>query len=201
LAIGFSRFTRLRREAALDALRELALCGRVGARLLVIGAAQRTAVLVLVIVLLPYQIISGEQSADLVVVYKSRRELLLFRDHNVIRKYKVALGRDPIGPKTGKGDGKTPEGHYVIDSRNAKSRFHLALHVSYPNADDRARARRQRINPGGDIMIHGLPPWAAVVGSAHTVRDWTNGCIAVSNAEIDEIWRLVPNGTRVQINP
>jgi len=146
--------------------------------------------------------LSGDAlQADTVVVNKSRRELLLVHQGTIIRSYRVALGGNPVGAKAKRGDGRTPEGDYVIDSRNVHSRFHLALHISYPNAADVARARHEHSDPGGDIMIHGLPPWASVVGGMHRAIDWTDGCIAVSNREIEEIWRLVPGGARVHINP
>lgn len=143
---------------------------------------------------------SGD-TADKVVVNKAKRELLLLKDGKVIRSYRVALGRNPVGLKQRQGDGKTPEGAYVISGRNTASAFHRSLGISYPNAADRARARRLRVNPGGSIMIHGLPKGQGYIGAAHRLTDWTEGCIAVTNAEIEEIWRLVPNGTPVQINP
>ncbi|MBV8543942.1 MAG: L,D-transpeptidase family protein [Acidobacteria bacterium] len=97
--------------------------------------------------------------------------------------------------------GKTPEGLYTIDSRNASSKYHLALHVSYPSAADRARARRMRVSPGGEIMIHGTPNrWRWLSLAFHRI-DWTAGCIAVSDRDIEEIWKLVPNGTVVEIRP
>ena len=135
------------------------------------------------------------------MVLKSERKLVLMRDGKPIRTYKVALGGEPRGPKTRQGDHKTPEGLYVVDRRNSHSQFHKALHVSYPNADDIARARNLHASPGGDIMIHGLPNGMGWVGSGHLARDWTDGCIAVTDAEIDEIWKLVPDGTPVEIRP
>lgn len=139
--------------------------------------------------------------ADKVVVNKARRELLLLKDGKVIRSYRVALGGNPVGPKERQGDHKTPEGGYVISGRNSRSAFHRSLAISYPNAADRARARRQRVNPGGSIMIHGLPNGHGYIGAAHRLADWTDGCIAVTDPEIEEIWRLAPDGTPVQINP
>jgi murein L,D-transpeptidase YafK len=139
--------------------------------------------------------------ADRIVIAKSARSLTLLRQGQVLKTYKVALGHEPEGPKTQRGDNRTPEGEYIIDARNAHSSFHLALHISYPNAADRARAGKLRVNPGGDIMIHGLPPAFAYLGSLHRQTDWTLGCIAVTNAEIEEIWSLVPNGTKVEIKP
>ncbi len=144
---------------------------------------------------------AADVTADAIVINKARRELLLMRGGALLRSYRVALGFDPVGPKTRQGDGKTPEGDYIISGRNRYSRFHRSLQVSYPNARDRARARRLRVNPGGDIMIHGLPREAAHIGKAHTLTDWTLGCIAVTNSEIEEIWRLVPDGIPVRINP
>ena len=139
--------------------------------------------------------------ADKIVVNKSKRELLLSRSGKVIRTYRIALGKNPVGPKLRKGDRKTPEGAYTISGRNAASAFHRSLRISYPNAADRIRARRQGVDPGGDIMIHGLPNGQGFVGAAHRLIDWTDGCIAVTDAEIEELWRLVPNGTPIQINP
>src|SRR5258707_11394529 len=131
----------------------------------------------------------------------SARQLELLRNGKVIRVYRVCLGSTPIGAKERQGDGKTPEGIYRIDSRNAGSQFHRALHVSYPNAADRSRARRLHVSPGGEIMIHGVPNRWRALGTAFQYVDWTAGCIAVKDDEIEEIWRLVPNGTVVEIRP
>jgi murein L,D-transpeptidase YafK len=143
----------------------------------------------------------GLPRADQIMIVKSSRTMTLLRGGEILRTYKVALGGQPVGPKTRQGDNKTPEGKYTIDARNQHSQFHLALHVSYPNADDRARARKLGVNPGGDIFIHGLPPGWAWLGAAHRQRDWTLGCIAVPNSEIEEIWAMTPVGTRVEIKP
>lgn len=125
----------------------------------------------------------------------------LMRAGQVLKTYKVALGGEPVGAKTKQGDHRTPEGDYVIDSRNAHSQFHRSLHVSYPSAADRERARRLGVLPGGNIYIHGLPNGYGFVGDAHRARDWTDGCIAVTDREIEEIWKLVDDGTRVEIRP
>jgi len=138
---------------------------------------------------------------DTILVVKSTRTMTLLAKGQVVKSYRVALGGQPVGPKIQQGDHKTPEGKYIIDSRNARSQFHLGLHVSYPNAADRARAKRLGVNPGGAIMIHGLAPSFAWLGAKHAATDWTDGCIAVSNEEIEEIWRLVPVGTAVEIRP
>jgi murein L,D-transpeptidase YafK len=139
--------------------------------------------------------------ADRVVVLKKERTLELLSQGKVVRTYKVALGGDPLGPKTRQGDHRTPEGVYVLDSRNAHSQFYKSIHISYPNARDRAAARRQGVSPGGDVFVHGLPNGYGYVGSAHRLRDWTDGCIAVTDAEIDEIWLAVPDGTPIEIRP
>lgn len=137
--------------------------------------------------------------ADQVVVDKSERRLSLYANGRVLKTYRVALGPDPMGHKQREGDGRTPEGNYVIDYRNPQSRFYRSLHISYPSAADRRAARRRGVSPGGDIMIHGLPNGLAAVGSAHTRNDWTAGCIAVTNDEIDEIWRAAQDGTPIVI--
>lgn len=141
------------------------------------------------------------QQADRIVIMKSARQLELLRNGKVIRVYRVCLGSNPIGAKERQGDGKTPEGIYRIDSRNADSKFHRALHVSYPNAADEARARRMHLSPGGEIMIHGVPNRWRWLSFVFQHIDWTAGCIAVKDDEIEEIWRLVPNGTVVEIRP
>ncbi|HYH00626.1 MAG TPA: L,D-transpeptidase family protein [Terriglobales bacterium] len=138
---------------------------------------------------------------DKIIVLKSERKLLLVSQEAVVKTYRVALGKNPKGPKTQMGDHRTPEGSYVVDSRNPKSQYHRSLHISYPNAQDKDRARKLRKNPGGDIFIHGLPNGQGWIGKAHVLTDWTLGCIAVTNEEIEEIWRLVPNGTPIEIRP
>ena len=139
--------------------------------------------------------------ADRVVVRKKERTLQLLSQGKVIKTYKVALGGDPVGPKTRQGDHKTPEGEYVLDSRNAHSQFHKSIHISYPNAQDRGAARRQGVPPGGDVFVHGLPNGYGSVGAAHRLRDWTEGCIAVTDEEIEEIWTAVGDGTPIEIRP
>ena len=141
------------------------------------------------------------QQADRIVVFKSERRLVLMKGDKELHTYKIALGPSPVGAKTRQGDHKTPEGDYVIDSRNAASHYHRALHISYPSAADRARARKLGVSPGGDIMLHGLPNGYGAIGKAHLLHDWTDGCIAVTDDEIDEIWKLVPVGTPIEIKP
>jgi murein L,D-transpeptidase YafK len=142
-----------------------------------------------------------QSRADLVEVFKSERRLELKRAGEVIKSYPVALGTSPIGHKEVEGDGRTPEGDYLIDARNPRSAFHLSLRVSYPDAEDKARAAVEGVPPGGDIYIHGQPNGSGGVRSATKAGDWTEGCIAVSDAEIREIWSLVPTGARVVIHP
>lgn len=158
----------------------------------------------LIVALLPIIVawpLAAEQNPDRIIVHKHARTLDLMHAGQVIKTYKIALGSEPIGPKARQGDHRTPEGAYVIDSRNANSKFHRSLHISYPSAVDREQARKLGVSPGGDIFIHGLPNGYGFVGAAHRARDWTDGCIAVTDQEIEEIWRAVENGTPVQILP
>jgi murein L,D-transpeptidase YafK len=139
--------------------------------------------------------------ADKVLIEKSQRHLKLFHSGKLIKSYKVALGKNPNGQKVQEADGRTPEGNYFIDGRKSNSAFHLALHISYPNAVDKARAESLGVKPGGNIMIHGIKNGLGWLGSLHRLSDWTQGCIAVKDSEIEEIWNLVPNGTLVEIVP
>jgi murein L,D-transpeptidase YafK len=138
-------------------------------------------------------------AADKVVVLKSEHKLILLRNGTVLKTYKVSIGRNPIGAKMRAGDHRTPEGSYVVDWRNPKSKFHLSLHFSYPNARDIENARREGLQPGGDIMIHGIQNGLGWIGRFHRFVDWTDGCIAVTDAEMDQIWHAVPDGTSVEI--
>lgn len=149
----------------------------------------------------PPAMAASEQRANLIRVDKQARQMTLLRDGQPIKSYQIALGGNPVGPKQREGDSRTPEGRYFIDSKNARSRFHLALHVSYPSAEDKARAAQDGVPPGSDIMIHGLPNGLSIVGRWHLKRDWTDGCVAVTNREMEEIWALVDTGTSVEINP
>jgi murein L,D-transpeptidase YafK len=139
--------------------------------------------------------------ADRVVVLKRERTLQLLNHGIVFKTYKVALGGNPVGPKVKQGDHRTPEGTYVLDRRNAHSQYYKSIHISYPSAADRVRAAKLHVSPGGDIFLHGLPNGYRWVGSQHRLRDWTDGCIAVTDEEIDEIWQLVPDGTPIEIKP
>jgi len=137
--------------------------------------------------------------ADWVHVIKSIRQLQLFRAGHVLKTYAIALGSHPDGTKLRLGDGRTPEGVYSIDGRLANSAYHRALHVSYPDPADIARARAEGVNPGGAIFIHGLPANFGRVDLTSFPRDWTNGCISVGNIAIEEIWDAVDDGTPVEI--
>lgn len=138
-------------------------------------------------------------TVDKLEVIKHRRRMLAYSGGRVIKEYRISLGRNPIGHKQEQGDNKTPEGTYYIDWRNPDSAYHLSLRISYPNPDDSARARERGVNPGGMIMIHGLPNGKAHMVSTHRTSDWTNGCIAVTNDEIEELWAIVPTGTPIEI--
>jgi murein L,D-transpeptidase YafK len=143
----------------------------------------------------------AQYAVDKVVVVKHDRTLQLLSHGRALKTYKVALGTEPIGPKQKQGDHRTPEGVYVLDSRNARSRFYKAIHISYPNQQDKARAAAAHVAPGGDVFIHGLPNGYGAIGAAHRLRDWTDGCIAVTDSEMDEIWNLVKNGTTIELKP
>lgn len=147
------------------------------------------------------QALGNALRADRVVVFKKERTLQLMSAGKVIKTYRVALGGNPLGPKTRQGDHKTPEGTYILDSRNLHSQFYKSIHISYPNAQERAAARKQGVSPGGDVFIHGLPNGYSWIGAQHRLKDWTDGCIAVTDQEMDEIWRAVPNGTPIEIRP
>jgi len=140
-------------------------------------------------------------TADRILVEKSERRLTLIKNGKAVKFYRVALGTSPVGAKQQEGDRKTPEGVYTIDRHNAASEWYYSLHISYPSAADRARARRRGVSPGGDIMIHGLAPRFAHWGRAHARSDWTWGCIALSNPEMDELRRSIPAGTTIEIRP
>jgi murein L,D-transpeptidase YafK len=143
----------------------------------------------------------GKLTADHILVEKTKRKLTLFSDGQVLKQYKISLGRNPVGTKIRAGDNRTPEGLYYIDYRIEDSDYHMALHISYPSKSDVRRARQQGYSPGGSIMLHGLKNNDDEIAYYHGYFDWTKGCIAVNNTEIEEIWRLVPNGTSIEIRP
>jgi murein L,D-transpeptidase YafK len=138
---------------------------------------------------------------DRIVVEKSIRRLSIFRDGKPIKTYRIALGRNPVGAKQQEGDMKTPEGIYEIDSRNPQSSFHLALHISYPSIADEERAAERGVSAGSDIMIHGIRNGRGWIGAFHRQNDWTAGCIALTDEEIEELWRVTPDDTTIEIGP
>lgn len=150
---------------------------------------------------LPARSLPDGTRIDEVVVLKADRRLELLDGDRVIARYRIALGREPRGAKRELGDGRTPEGSYVIDFHKADSEFHRALHVSYPSERDIAEANRMRTVPGGSIMIHGLKAELEKYGRFHAFLDWTDGCIAVTNSEIEQIYRVVADGTPIRIEP
>jgi murein L,D-transpeptidase YafK len=143
----------------------------------------------------------GDFLADSIVVEKGMRRLTLYFRGIPVRRYRVALGKNPVGDKVSIGDYRTPEGTYWIVGRNPFSKFYKSLEISYPDSAHADRAARMGVNPGGNIMIHGLPPHQAKLGSSHLLVDWTEGCIAVTNDEIDELWRAVEPFAAIQIKP
>lgn len=159
--------------------------------------------LILLYLLSAFPAIASQAEINNILVEKEARKLYLRHDTTNIKEYDIALGSNPIGHKEKEGDGKTPEGKYTISARNHKSAYHLALRVSYPNNADIMNAKAGNYSPGGDIMIHGYPNYApnALFNFIHKNYDWTAGCIAVTDSEIEEIWKLVPNGTPIEIKP
>lgn len=143
----------------------------------------------------------GPDRADYVVVDKSDRKLYLYKAGRVLREFDVSLGLVPNGPKQREGDFRTPEGKYTLDARNANSDFFLSIHVSYPNETDRDRARDQGVDPGGQIMIHGWPNEPKYDVRRYQDTDWTDGCIAVSNSDMVDIWLMTRESTPIEIRP
>jgi murein L,D-transpeptidase YafK len=139
--------------------------------------------------------------ADKIIVFKSQRLMKLYKNDQVLKSYKIALSSSSKGHKQQAGDKKTPEGNYLICGKNPNSKYHKSLRISYPNEADRKAAAERGDNPGSDIMIHGLWSKLAFFGKAHVLHDWTLGCVAVTNDEIDEVWQMVDAGTRIEIRP
>ena len=139
--------------------------------------------------------------ADKVIVEKENRKLYLMKNGEAFRTFDIALGVEPVGDKEREGDQKTPEGNYSLDDRNPDSDFFLAIHISYPNSADRADARVKGYDPGGAIMIHGQPNVPTYSAAYYRTQDWTNGCIAVSNSDMIDIWLMTQNDTPIEILP
>lgn len=139
--------------------------------------------------------------AEKVVVEKAKRKLHLMRAGLAFRTFNIALGIEPVGDKEREGDQKTPEGRYSLDIRHADSDFFLAIHISYPSSKDREYARRLGYDPGGAIMIHGQPNKPTFSAAYYRTQDWTNGCIALSNSDMIDIWLMTESGTPIEILP
>jgi len=137
--------------------------------------------------------------ADSVLVDKSKRKMWLIAEGKRYREYDISLGDSPSGHKEQEGDERTPEGKYSIDYRNPESSYHLSLHISYPRKQDEENARKNGVSPGGNIFVHGLPNGVELTKANYLGRDWTDGCIAVQNRDIEEIWVLVKDGTPIEI--
>lgn len=139
--------------------------------------------------------------ADMVIVEKGKRKLHLIKGGEPIRTFDIALGMQPNGDKVQEGDNRTPEGRYLLDARNPRSDYFLSIHVSYPNRQDRREARARGVDPGGAIMIHGQPNEPTRSETYYRTRDWTNGCIAVSNSDMIDIWLMTDDNTPIEIRP
>jgi len=162
----------------------------------------RILLLSLIVSALPFFVFASNLSqADLVLVYKSKRIMALLKDGQSFREYSISLGENPLGHKQEEGDKRTPEGEYLLDWRRDSDYYHRSIHISYPNEEDRQAARERGVKPGGMIMIHGIPKMYERVADILKERDWTDGCIAVSNDEMNEIWNLVEDGTPIRIVP
>ncbi len=140
-------------------------------------------------------------AAEKIIVEKEQRKLHLIKDDEIFRTFEIALGIAPIGDKQSEGDFKTPEGVYTLDTRNPNSDFFLSIHISYPNSKDRREARVKGVSPGGQIMIHGQPNLPTYSAAYYRKQDWTNGCIAVSNSDMIDIWLMTPNDIPIEIRP
>jgi len=143
----------------------------------------------------------AQNSIDMIIIKKSQRVLYAVKDDKVIKKFDIAIGKNPIGHKLKEGDKKTPEGYYFIDGKNAKSKFFLSLHTSYPNFHDKRVAEKNNLNPGSHIAIHGLPSISVLSQYLYNSSDWTDGCIALNNKDMEELWNMSEEGTQILIKP
>jgi len=155
---------------------------------------------VILLLLIPLSAFAVEK-ADLVVVDKSKTRLYLMKDNKILKSFRVALGARPKGHKVKEGDERTPEGRYILDYKKADSGFYKAIHISYPNEDDIKRAEELGVDPGGQIMIHGQKNSMSKVAFTRQSRNWTDGCVAVTNSAMDIIWEAVDAGTPIVIKP
>lgn len=147
----------------------------------------------------PEQPLPEDHQVDRIVVEKSQRQMHVYSGDRLLKTYQIALGFSPEGDKQMEGDGRTPEGTYTINDRNPNSGYHLNLGISYPSEEDMREAEALGKNPGGDIKIHGLRNGLGYIGKLHRHMDWTAGCIAVTNTEMDELYERVPIGTEIEI--
>ncbi len=159
-------------------------------------------VFILVLYLLwPSKALPDQVDPDRVLVYKSAYRLELWSQNQLLKTYRISLGQNPVGHKQFEGDSRTPEGRYTIDSKNPHSAYHLNLGISYPGPSDKQRAQQAGKNPGSDIKIHGLRNGWGFIGKLHRLTNWTDGCIAVTNKEIEELYHAVDIGTPIEIKP
>lgn len=149
----------------------------------------------------PEKTLANDFNTTKIVVEKSKHKMYLYESNKLGKTYSISMGANPTGHKHEQGDEKTPEGKYIIDYKNDKSMAYLSMHISYPNSNDKIYATSHDMKPGGDIMIHGLPNSIKYVGKFHRWYDWTNGCIGITNKEMDELWRSVKVGTEIEIKP
>lgn len=157
--------------------------------------------IIFIILLLTPTIVFGIEKADMVLVIKSESKLYLRKDGKALNEYHVAFGANPKGHKQQQGDERTPEGKYILDYKKEDSSFHKSIHISYPNETDKKRAKESGVNPGGFIMIHGQKNGLSWLSFFTQRFNWTDGCIAVSNSAMDEIWETVDVGTPIEIKP
>ena len=143
----------------------------------------------------------AQNTIDMIIINKSERILYAIKDDRVVKKYDIAIGKNPVGHKLKEGDKKTPEGYYFIDGKNAKSKFFLSLHTSYPNFHDKRVAEKNNVNPGSHIAIHGLPSISVLSQYLYNSSDWTDGCIALNNKDMEELWNMSEEGTQILIRP
>jgi murein L,D-transpeptidase YafK len=148
--------------------------------------------------LLSIQPVLAIEKADRVVAEKSKQLLLLYKQNKLIASYRASFGRK-MGAKQQLGDSKTPEGHYILDAKTQQTQFYKAIHISYPNAQDKENARKLGVNPGGDIMIHGQKNGYAYLAPKLQLFNWTQGCIALSNEDMDKVWDAIDPGTPIDI--
>jgi murein L,D-transpeptidase YafK len=151
--------------------------------------------------LYPEEKLARGKTVDSLVILKSERKLVVYSQGQQLKTYSIALGKNPVGPKEFEGDGKTPEGSYLVTGKNPESGYHRNLGISYPDTEDIGRANRLKLSPGGDIKIHGLRNGLGFIGKFHRWFDWTNGCIAVTNEEIEELFMTVRIGAKIEIRP